>query len=155
MSHVRQQIREQVAAYLTGLATTGSNVFQSRPRNRPTLPSQTPALHVYTEGEDDAAATLGGPIGQLDRILRVRVALLAVQDVDFDDLVDTMLAEVETKLNSSTTVFTVNGLAKGGIRLDSIDDPEFEGGAEEVVARVVMNWVASYRTTANDPTTAI
>ena len=42
--HVRQRIREQVATTVTGLATTGSNVFQSR---------------VYSLSDDVLASSVG------------------------------------------------------------------------------------------------
>ena len=55
--HVRQQIREQVATTVTGLATTGSNVFQSRVY--PLSDSNMPALLVYSTSEDSATDIMG------------------------------------------------------------------------------------------------
>ena len=43
--HVRQQIRERIATTITGLSTTGSNVFQSRVY--PLDVDSLPALLVY------------------------------------------------------------------------------------------------------------
>lgn len=155
MSHARTQIRNQVATYLTGLTTTGSRVFDSRPTGRPLQTSELPALLIYTEGEDDQPETMGGPAGQLTRALRVKVEAVVRANTAFDDTIDTIIAEVETALNASTTVFSVNGLARGGIRLAAVDDPEFDGSGDKVVGRVIMNWIATYRTVANAPQTAI
>jgi hypothetical protein len=46
-NHLRQQIRAAMAAQLTGLATTGNNVYVSRTRALPQGASL-PALRIYT-----------------------------------------------------------------------------------------------------------
>ena len=48
-NHIRQQIRERVGTTLTGLSTTGSNVFQSRVFNLEE--SNLPAIIIYTKSE--------------------------------------------------------------------------------------------------------
>jgi hypothetical protein len=55
--HVRQQIRERIATTITGLTTTGSNVYQSRvyPLDSVSLP----ALLVYTLSEGSEVDTMG------------------------------------------------------------------------------------------------
>ena len=60
MSHVRQQIREQVATTVTGLTTTGSNVFQSRVY--PLQDANLPALLVYSINEDSNADVMGSTL---------------------------------------------------------------------------------------------
>ena len=156
MSHVRTQIRNQLVTYLTGLSTTGSNVFKSRPQARPLQSSELPGLVIYTEGEDDAPQTMGGPSSmQLERHLRVKIEAIVRVNSAFDDTLDTIINEVETALNASVTTFSVNNLARLGIRLTSIDDPEFDGQGDKVVGRVAMTWTAIYRTVASTPGTAI
>ena len=49
-NHVRQQIRERIGTTLTGLTTTGSNVFESRVY--PLEDSKLPALIIYTKSEE-------------------------------------------------------------------------------------------------------
>ena len=48
-NHLRRQIRERAATTLTGLATTGSNVFQSR--FYPMESAGLPGLCIYTKDE--------------------------------------------------------------------------------------------------------
>ena len=48
-NHLRRQIRERAATTLTGLSTTGSNVFQSR--FYPMESAGLPGLCIYTKDE--------------------------------------------------------------------------------------------------------
>jgi len=56
-NHIRQQIREQFATQITGLTTTGSNVYQSRVYNLET--GDLPAIIVYTKSEDSEPNNFG------------------------------------------------------------------------------------------------
>ena len=49
MAHVRQSVRDNVVTAVTGLSTTGSNVFRSRVY--PLGTNKLPALCVYTDSE--------------------------------------------------------------------------------------------------------
>ena len=49
MAHVRQSIRDNVVTAVTGLSTTGSNVFRSRVY--PLGTNKLPALCVYADSE--------------------------------------------------------------------------------------------------------
>ena len=49
MAHVRQSIRDNVVTAVTGLSTTGSNVFRSRVY--PLGTNKLPALCVYTDSQ--------------------------------------------------------------------------------------------------------
>jgi len=71
MSHVRQQIREAVATRLTGLTTTGVNVFASRVYSL--ADEKLPALAVYTRSESSDAANLACDLNrQLSIVIEVR-----------------------------------------------------------------------------------
>ena len=62
-NHLRRQIRERVGTTLTGLSTTGSNVFQSRVY--PIESAGLPGIFIYTQNEGvsidaiDATRTVG------------------------------------------------------------------------------------------------
>ena len=64
MAHARKQIRDAAAAAVTGLATTGGNVFVGRATRVPA--SELPALLVYTargeEGGEEAEPILAGKV---------------------------------------------------------------------------------------------
>ena len=49
MAHIRQSIRDNAVTAITGLSTTGSNVFRSRVY--PLGTNKLPALCVYTDSE--------------------------------------------------------------------------------------------------------
>ncbi len=49
MAHVRKQIRDAIVTAVTGLTTTGSNVFRSR--IYPLESGKLPGLCVYTKSE--------------------------------------------------------------------------------------------------------
>ena len=49
MAHIRQSIRDNAVTAVTGLSTTGSNVFRSRVY--PLGTNKLPALCVYTDSE--------------------------------------------------------------------------------------------------------
>ena len=56
-NHLRQQIRERIGTTLTGLSTTGSNVFQSRVY--PLEDTNLPALVIYTKSEESMPIDIG------------------------------------------------------------------------------------------------
>ena len=56
MTHIRQQIRDRIIADVTGLATTGANVYDSKLYN--ILQGELPALAVYTQNETSEISTI-------------------------------------------------------------------------------------------------
>jgi hypothetical protein len=80
--HVRQRIREQVATTVTGLATTGSNVFQSRVYSL--SDDVLPALLVYSVSETSDIDSMG-PIGSLTRSLSLSIEGYVKNVSDYDD----------------------------------------------------------------------
>jgi hypothetical protein len=100
--HVRRQLRDAVVTRLTGLATTGANVYAHRayPLERAKLP----ALRVYTVSETVEIVTIHAPMVQ-DRNVEVRVeGVEAAAEADLDDTLDQIAKEVETALSAALTV---------------------------------------------------
>lgn len=56
-NHLRRQIRERVGTTLTGLSTTGSNVFQRR--MYPMESAGLPGLYIYTQNEEVSIDAMG------------------------------------------------------------------------------------------------
>ena len=56
MAHIRQQIRDRVIADVTGLATTGANVYDSKLYTF--TQGELPALAVYTQNETSEISTI-------------------------------------------------------------------------------------------------
>lgn len=147
MSHVRQQIRERVATVLTGLTTTGSNVYESRvyALNE----SKLPALVVYSKSENSEITTIGTGLG-IERNLTITVEAYVKANLNFDDTIDTICAEVETAMGNDRTL---NGLAKFSY-LGSTEI-EFDGDGENPVGYATLEYVVQYRTIQNAPETAV
>ena len=153
-THVRQQIREAVATLVTGLTTTGANVFQMR--TRPLTDANLPALMITTNDEQVVNnITVGFPNRQ-ERTLTVSVVALvkAAASANPDDTVDTIIKEVEAALGASTSTYTLSGLARGGITLDSIRI-DMDDETDKPVMRATMDWQAVYYTLSNAPDTAV
>jgi len=145
--HVRQRIREQVATTVTGLATTGSNVFQSRVYSL--SDDVLPALLVYSVSESSDIDSMG-PIGSLTRSLSLSIEGYVKNVSDYDDVIDDVCKEVEIAMAGDKTL---NGLAQNSYL--SGTDINYNGEGEQPVGIVTMNYVIQYRTATNAPETAL
>ena len=90
MSHVRQQIRDQLKTTLTGLATTGANVFDSRVYDHDVVPS----LTIYTLSEELGEESANKQL----RLLSIVVEARAKATTNLDNTLDTIGAEVEAAI---------------------------------------------------------
>jgi hypothetical protein len=146
MSHVRQQIRERVASTLTGLSTTGNNVFQSRvyPLNESVLP----ALLIYSKNEDSEITTIGTSLG-IERNLIITIEAYVKVTTNFDDLIDTICAEIETALGND---IKLNNLAKFSYLQST--EIQYDGDGENPIGYATLNYFVQYRTGQNTPETA-
>jgi hypothetical protein len=145
--HVRQQIRERIATTITGLTTTGSNVYQSRvyPLDSVSLP----ALLVYTLSEGSEVDTMGSSLS-LNRTLSVAIEGYVKVNSDFDDVVDDICKEVEAALGADRAL---NNLAKS--QNITSTEIQFNGEGDQPVGVVTMTYTVVYRTTTTAPDIAI
>lgn len=93
--HKRTQIRQQIATTVTGLTTTGSNVFTSKVYNLD--PKQLPCLTVYTNADSVTEYMMSVPRTQ-KRTLNVLIKAVVGLSDDVDVLIDTICEEVETAM---------------------------------------------------------
>ena len=105
MSHVRQQIRDRLVTVLTGLTTTGANVFRSR--IFPLEATKLPALCIFTKSEEVEFDVMGLP-RSVGRVLDVGVEAYVSGVSDYDNTLDTIAVEVEEAIAADVTP---NGLA--------------------------------------------
>tara|TARA_B100000963_G_scaffold120116_2_gene104702 strand:+ start:208 stop:654 length:447 start_codon:yes stop_codon:yes gene_type:complete len=105
-NHIRQQIRERVGTVLTGLTTTGNNVFETRVY--PLENTNLPALVIYTKDETSEPLVISTD-RVMSRELELIVEIYVKQTSNFDDEVDKICKEVEIAISADTTI---NGLAK-------------------------------------------
>ena len=144
MAHARKQIRDQLMTTLTGLTTTGSNVFNSRVYDHDALP----CISVYTLSEE-----LGDESENKQfRMLNVMVEVRAKAADNLEDQLDQIGAEIEDAIfaNGDTTLsdtckeFDYDGL-----------DIELSGEAEQPFGLMTMRFMAMYRVNKTDVETII
>ena len=104
MAHLRQSIRERIAADVTGLSTCGSNVFQSRVY--PIEDGSLPCLLVYSTSEESEVTEMASP-RPMTRILNV-VVQGVVGATTPDDTLDTISKEICQELKSNLTLMVQN-----------------------------------------------
>ena len=146
MSHVRQQIRDDIVTTLTGLTTTGSNVFRSR--IFPLEQTNLPALCIYTKSEASEYDTIGLP-RSVNRILDVAVEAYVKGVSNYDNTLDTIAVEVEEAIAADVTL---GGLAKDA-QITAFE-ADFAGDGEQPVAVGRFTVTVEYRTVENDVETA-
>ena len=147
MAHVRKQIREAVKTKVTGLTTTGSNVFETRIYNL--KPSNLPALLVSTPDETSFVGTFPTP-RPLERIVEINLDAFAKGTANLEDTLDLISEEVETAL---MTDITLGGLTKDLFLKSTKSDLSGEG--KQPIGIVKMVFECRYMTTETTPGTAI
>lgn len=147
MPHVRQQIRDNIETTLTGLATTGGNIYRSRVY--PIAEDKLPGILIYTESEEVDTATITPPRTQV-RSLVVKVEVYVKGVSNFDDDVDTIGAELEAAL---TVDVTRGGIAKDTTILSF--DADYAGDGEQPVAVGRYSVRVDYVTLENNANVAV
>jgi len=146
-NHVRQQIREQISTTLTGLTTTGSNVYQSRVY--PLENINLPALIIYTKSETSEPIVIG-----TDRVMSRELSIIVEGYVkatsNFDDTIDTISKEVEEAIAADRTL---DGLAKD-CYLESTEI-EYTGEGEKPLGYVSLTFITNYYVQETNPDVAV
>ena len=137
--HIRNQIRDRTAVAVTGLTTTGSNVFQSRVYNLED--SKLPAIIIYTKSEDSELLEMGST-RTLQRNLSLVVEAYVKANSNYDDTIDTIAKEVEAVMGADVTH---NDLARDSF-LDSTEI-NYNGEGEQPIAVMTMVYNIGYQTT--------
>ena len=146
MSHVRKLIRDDVVTTLTGLTTTGSNIYRSRVY--PLSASKLPGITIYTKSDASEYATNVRPRTIL-RTLTVVVEAYVQALSDYDSQLDTIAVEIEEALAVDVT--------RGGYAKDTrivAFDAEYNGDGDLPVASAVFTIEVLYSTLENDAETA-
>lgn len=149
MAHVRTTIRNTVANLLTGLPTTGARVFTNR-----TLIYQAhelPALLITTN--DETITTIDVHGNMFEREMELMVVAKVQVNADIDDVLDTIMAEVETKiytdLSSSALISFCKSISLAGITI------EIDEAGELPIGQAVMRFNLIYYTNASAPGVSI
>ena len=146
-NHIRQQIREKFGTTLTGLTTTGSNVFESRVY--PLENTNLPALIIYTKSETSEPIVIGTD-RVMSRELLVIVECYVKATSNFDDTIDTISKEVEVAIAADRTL---DGLAKDTY-LESTEI-EFNAEGEKPLGYVSLTFLTNYYVKESAPDVAV
>lgn len=136
MGHARKDIRDQVRTILTGLTTTGANVFEFRVY--PMEAAKLPGLIIYTREEESEPASMG--VRQYLRQLSLAVEGYAQATADVEDTLDLIASEIETAIEANRRL---NGYA-----LDTmLASTEFElsGDGKKQVGVITLTYKILYK----------
>lgn len=147
MAHVRKSIRDNIATTLTGLTTTGSNVYMTR--TFPLGAGKLPGLCVYTRSELVATNTLQPPRTQ-SRSLEVMTEAYVKGTSGVDDTLDAIALEVEEAL---TADLTRGGYARD-TRMTSFE-VDYDGEGDQTIGVARFTIAVDYVTLENDIETAV
>jgi len=149
-NHVRKQSRDQAVSLLLGLSLTGSRVYASR--LQPLDNSELPCLLVNTDSENIAPQEVGNnPL--LERQLDLKIKVLVQAASGFDATADSIMRDIEIKLNTAPASATLNGLVHG-IELTGIE-VNYDAEGAQPVAEAVMTFSVIYYTLAAAPDVSI
>ena len=146
-NHIRQQIRERAGTVLTGLTTTGSNVFQTRVY--PLENTNLPALVIYTKDETSEPIVVSTN-RLMSRELELIIEVYVKQTSNFDDEIDKICKEVEIAISADTTL---NGLAKDCYLQSTSIEYNTEG--EQPLSYAVLTFLTNYYVQENAPEVAV
>ena len=140
MTHARQQIRDGVVSAVTGLTTTGARVFASR--IYPLDKSELPGLCVFTINETSERASRD----TLMRELSVIVEAYVRANDNYDDVIDSIAAEVEQAISNDATLLA---LVKDIVIVSATNDLMKDG--DKPIAVVTLTFRCRYTTSPTNP----
>ena len=146
-NHLRRQIRERAATTLTGLTTTGSNVFQSRVY--PMESAGLPGLCIYTTEETVEMQSMGGT-RHISRDLTLIVEGYATDSANVDDTLDQIGKEVEIAMSGD---IKLNNLAQDSY-LSSVEIT-LSGDGSTGIGKITHSYIVVYQNAENAPNSAL
>tara|TARA_Y100001938_G_scaffold137886_1_gene202685 strand:- start:1249 stop:1695 length:447 start_codon:yes stop_codon:yes gene_type:complete len=146
-NHLRRQIRERAATTLTGLTTTGSNVFQSRVY--PMESAGLPGLCIYTTEETVEMQSMGGT-RNVSRDLTLIVEGYATDSANVDDTLDQIGKEVEIAMSGD---IKLNNLAQDSY-LSSVEIT-LSGDGSTGIGKITHSYIVIYQNAENAPDSAL
>ena len=142
MAHARQQIREQLATTLTGLATTAGRVYDTRLYAYDQLPCLTVYADRDTVDEEQSQGTKHW------HNLALRVEARAKAKASVEDTIDTICAEIEAAIYADTTL---NSKVVDVFLADT--QIEYSVEQDQPIALATLTLNAIYRVAPGAPTT--
>lgn len=140
--HVRQQLVAAVKTAVTGLTTTGANVFGYNPN--PLQAREMPGLCVWSLSDAAEAETIHWP-PLYERAIELHVVGFAASNSDIDATLDLIAKEVETALGSPLT------LGSQSVQLLYQGCEKDFGAGETQAGSIDIRYSASLASAANAP----
>lgn len=142
--HRAESILAAIKTQLTGLATTGANVF--RGRSVRLQDNQHPAL-IIKMGADKRLAEYSQAL--MDRALEVKIEIRTKSSTD---QLDTELNKIREEVTKALQAAPSLSLAYV-IKLDELDadEPDESGEGNQPIGAQRMEWVVHYRRSYTDP----
>lgn len=149
--HIRTQVRAAAVSDLTGLATTGANVFTDRVA--PLTSAEMPGLLVMLRAETSQFDTMS-PGPTMARDGRLVVEGRAQGGDGLEALLDQIAVEVETQIYTRGEALDLL-LMDIGTPTTEISIPETAEGVAVRTGVIRMLFPVTYRTAVADPTTRV
>lgn len=145
MTHRREQIMERVETLVTGLATTGANVFRSRPFDLP--PDVAAAIHLR-QGEDELQAR--STPNNVKSLLAVHLHIVvSTAAEDYETIANQSALEVTRALAADYRLGLAN-IVETAEEVGTVQPTE-EGSGEKATARLELVWSVLYERLIDDP----
>ena len=147
-NHLRRQIRERIVSDVTGLSTTGSNVFQSRAY--PVEESKLPCLLVF-DSEESVEIRSMGAIRGISSELTINIEGYC-QGSDGSSVMNTLAAiqkEVQIAMQAD---IDINSLARDSYLTNA--DASVNAEATKPTGSVRLSYLVIYQYMENAPDTA-
>jgi hypothetical protein len=146
-NHIRQQLREDAETTVTGLTTTGTNVFSGR--SYPLEESKLPCLLVFTKSETSEYISLTSP-RRKERTVDLVIMGVAKAASGLDDTLDLISKEVEEAIEADVTL---GGTAKD---LELVTtEIALEDGGSQPLGTIELTFQVIYNTAEADSDAAI
>lgn len=145
MTHRVETVMQAVASTVTGLTTTGANVFRGNPYNFEV--SALPCLHVEMGPEKSVQEYAAG---QRDWELQVKITGIVRAISSYEQTLNTIREEVHIALRADGT------LGQAFIIDTDEGDPDdyvIDGQAEKPTVQQTWNWLIRYRRNIDNPGT--
>lgn len=152
MAHTRKQIRDAMTAALTGLVTTGANVFSGRVHPFHNEGAELPGLCLYTTAEEianDEEDTVSH-IQSRECLFVVEGYVSAADPAALEDTLDTIASEVEVALFADQFL---GGISQG---IDLVGtDQDFNAEGNDPLGVIMMIFKVIYLTGEGSPDTPL
>lgn len=134
-NHIIQQVRDDLLARITGLATTGANAFLFN--QIPQDETKVPFLYIRTLDDQDERVSLGYPCVEEMR-LNFEIAIVVYSNGDYEAIALNIRKQVEVALFGSIAAVTLGGKIVLLTRSSAQVDEDETGGKPTYVIRLQL-----------------